>query len=425
MVRHDTFRMPRLLLVTMTCLLLTLSCEDDSDGSEGGPLELQLRAIPATVPPGGLTTLSCEVTHSGWNTPECSWSSTEGYFPSGTAGMTVLWRAPPTSGAYSITVEVDDAVEVHVGTMRVTVRGGVGNLPAMVSIPARQFTMGDPAVAESPRQVALSNAYLLGIHEVTNKEYCEALQWAYDQGLVTVEGEFIKQHGEYLIHVGDYVRGRLEIPFDAESERFGIHAGTDDTMGYGVGPGNAYPHGYDPANHPVQFVSWFGAACYCDWKSQMEGLPLTYDGNWEVLQANSPYESRGYRLPTEAEWEYAARYDDNRIYPWGDTDPVECMHANFNLCVGWSTPVGSYGMGTNTLGLQDMAGNVWEWCNDWYGDYSNDAQVDPLGPGSGFNRCMRGGGWGLTADNMRSASRDSRAPIRLTYGLGFRVCRTR
>ena len=97
-------------------------------------------------------------------------------------------------------------------------------------------------------------------------------------------------------------------------------------------------------------------------------------------------------MPTDAEWEYAAQWDDERIYPWGDEDP-DCSCANFytgTYCVYWTTPVGSYPDAPEVLGLSDMAGNLFEWCNDWWVcNLGTSPETDPTGPGSGSRRVTR------------------------------------
>ncbi|MBM3726976.1 MAG: DUF4062 domain-containing protein [Acidobacteria bacterium] len=119
-------------------------------------------------------------------------------------------------------------------------------------------------------------------------------------------------------------------------------------------------------NRPVTNVSWFEAAAYAAW--------------------------RGARLPTEAEWEYAARGTEGRKYPWGGTDPAPNL-ANYGMKPGHATPVGLYPEGQTPEGLCDLAGNVWEWVSDWYSSYSSGDQEDPQGPVQGQQRNLRGGSW--------------------------------
>ena len=194
-------------------------------------------------------------------------------------------------------------------------------------------------------------------------------------------------------------------------------------------------HGYDlvaggsyGTKHPVHSVSWFDVAKWCNARSEKEGkVPAYYlDGAMtQVYRSGVRAPSgvkwdAGYRLPTEAEWEYAARGGvAGKLYPWG-TDEISAELANYTASnKEKTTPVGSYG--ANRYGLYDMAGNVWEWCFDWYGGYEQTAQTDPRGPSSGLFRVIRGGGRNGLADYCRVADRRYNGdPVYGSIYFGFR-----
>jgi formylglycine-generating enzyme required for sulfatase activity len=286
--------------------------------------------------------------------------------------------------------------------------------PEMVFVPAGSFTMGQDGTNGTPvHEVTITNDFLTGMYEVTNGEYLMGLQMAYDQGLLQYVGDnAVMAHDKFLInpnHTGCEIAWSgtefiLEPVYDGDYE------------------------GLDSYDHPVLEVSWYGAACYCDWLSLQEGLEPFYNGDWSVSAEHNPYEAEGYRLPTEAEWEYASRYSDDRTFPWGENNP-DCSYVNFNPgspCVGWTTPVGSTPSGESQLGLQDMAGNLWEWVNDYWGDYDPEPVTDPLGPPSHPYpyRSFRGGSWYYGADRLPSAHRNYNDPNNTRDYLGFRICRT-
>jgi len=295
--------------------------------------------------------------------------------------------------------------------------------PEMVQVAADTFIQGDGVAfcGVDERQVILTRDFYLGQHEVTNEEYMRAVQWAYDNGYVTATPTTVQ----------DNLDGRTEELLNLDSQYSEIQFDDVGTFYLRESPSsyaqNAYPDGYDPSDHPVKEVTWFGCVRFCDWVSLQAGLPRAYEhtGDW-ACNGGDPYGAEGYRLPTDAEWEYAAQFDDERIYPWGNEAPA-CSLVNFSDCVGWTSPVGSYADAPEALGLSDMAGNVWEWCNDWWTcDLGTSPVTDPTGPASGSHRLLHGSGWyGPEADFLRCATRrlDDFPDISRLH-IGLRVART-
>jgi formylglycine-generating enzyme required for sulfatase activity len=166
--------------------------------------------------------------------------------------------------------------------------------------------------------------------------------------------------------------------------------------------------------HPVVYVSSLEAIKFCQWLSTRE--------------------RKRYRLPTEAEWEYAARGADGRKYPWGNYEGRGDL-ANFadkNTVFAWSdrdiddgfpesSPVGSFPSGASPSGMLDMAGNVWEWCIDYYEPYRNVPKVNPHGPTTGTKRVYRGGSWKSRFNSLRTTTRGFNVPSFSCNDLGFRI----
>ncbi len=260
--------------------------------------------------------------------------------------------------------------------------------------------------------MTLTEDFYLGQTEVTNRQYLEMLQWAYDHGYVTASEA----------SVADARGGTSELVVldPAKSEiAFAGGAFTLHDAGHGLNP-----------DHPVKQVTWEGAAAYCDWLSLKEGLPAAYDHATWSCNGGDPYRARGYRLPTDAEWEYAAQFDDARIYPWGNQDPA-CALANMNDCgLDWTVPVASR-IPEKVIagrGLYDMAGNLWEWCNDRHRCDAAPSRTDPPGPSYGMYHVLRGGSWAAGAQGLRCSYRYYYYPdapwAPFLEKLGFRAART-
>ena len=167
------------------------------------------------------------------------------------------------------------------------------------------------------------------------------------------------------------------------------------------------PSRWKGGDNPVEQVRWSDAVKYCNKRSELEGLQPCYD--LETWQCD--FEASGYRLPTEAEWEYACRAGTKTAYYFGDNKSKLSDHAWFEDNAGDKPhPVG--GRPANPWGLYDMHGNVWQWCNDFYqvDYYQNSPEKDPRGPQTGENKVVRGGAWKFSADSCRSGYRYNENP---------------
>jgi formylglycine-generating enzyme required for sulfatase activity len=262
---------------------------------------------------------------------------------------------------------------------------------------------------ETQHQVTLTHGIYVQTTEVTNQQYMELAQWAYNNGYVTAttSGLYDNLDGstQLLKTLG---AGNYEMTFSV-----GVFSCINPT-------------------HPVKYVTWYGSVAYCDWLSLQQGLPRAYSHSTWQCNGGSPYTATGYRLPTEAEWEYACRAGTQTPFNTGSClDPI--TEANYNgvsvpypgcptgSYVGWTAPVGSYP--ANVFGMFDMHGNLYEWCNDLYGLYGGTV-TDPVGPVAGSGRVVRGGSWNAGAGGCRSAFHYGDAPSAAVRYLGFRVARS-
>jgi sulfatase modifying factor 1 len=298
----------------------------------------------------------------------------------------------------------------------------------MDPVPAGEYQMGDhhDGVSDAlPVHVVYIDAFYLDRYEVTNQQYAAALNWAWGQGdLITVTTGIVYQAGTGTSYpYCSTTSAPTGHPYYGEYSRITWNGST-----FGVVSGKE--------THPVVVVSWYGAVAYANWRSVMQGRPLCYNlSTWTC-----DFDVNGYRLPTEAEWEKAARgglYDPYRRYPWGDT--IDGSKANYwasgdpyeTGAWPFTTPVGYYDGAqyppgvdmANGYGLYDMAGNVWELCNDWYSStyYSSSPYDNPRGPASGVWRVVRGGSWYNYTTLLRCAFRNSYLPADPNISIGFRL----
>jgi len=286
-------------------------------------------------------------------------------------------------------------------------------------IPAGKFMMGtteseieavlrwDPKMQKSfftnglpQHEVTLSRDFYLGMHEVTRGQF----------------GEFVRRTG-YVTECEKDGKGGWGFDRDGEYTQ---------SLDFDWRSVDSRQNGFvQDDSHPVVNVSWNDAVAFCQWLSE------------ESRRQGTLGLGEGYRLPTEAEWEYSARANSKGCYFHGDDPEGLVKYANvadksfsksfnseYRLVSGddgfvFTSPVGSYR--ANAFGLFDMHGNVWEWCSDWYGRYDAGSVVDPKGPAMGSDRVLRGGSWSYVAAICVSAFRCWITPDLRSYDGGFRL----
>jgi formylglycine-generating enzyme required for sulfatase activity len=262
----------------------------------------------------------------------------------------------------------------------------------------------DPAVPEGFVLVE-GGTFTMGSPEDEENRYSDEVQHS-----VTVGSFYL---GKYEVTQKEW-EALMETGLEAQRDLAQAAYGADDWPLYGDGD-----------NYPMYYVSWLEAVKYCNARSEDEGLTQAYTiaGGEGAETVTCDWDADGYRLPTEAEWEYAAKggkagssflysgSDTAGDVAWYDDNSESAAHA-----VG--------GKAVNGLGVYDMSGNLWEWCWDWYGAYGEAAQNNPQGPGSGSLRVLRGGAWRNSAGNLRSSQRSGGPSGRFEW-LGFRLARSR
>ncbi|MEK6793292.1 MAG: SUMF1/EgtB/PvdO family nonheme iron enzyme [Spirochaetota bacterium] len=256
----------------------------------------------------------------------------------------------------------------------------------MIPLPGGTFTMGSPIeYTEKPIRTVTVGPFSIGAHEVTYSEWQRVYSWALSRGY----------------------------RFDNTGTKGGHFLDTSEHTD----------------NEPVTGVSWYDAIKWCNAASEMEKRPVCYyttsarstiyrTGRIELTGTSVLPRAGGYRLPFEAEWEYAARAGTTTHFFWGAA--INGDYAwNYANCTGRTHPVGT--KKPNPFGLYDTAGNVYEWCFDFYGYYDAKTIKDPSGPFAGEYRVMRGGCISEQNNTLRTAARNYVAPSTASFENGFRV----
>ncbi len=313
------------------------------------------------------------------------------------------------------------------GTLQVRVCANDGqSIPSgMAPIPAGEFQMGDTFATgqtyETPVHAVYVSSFYMDQKLVTNQQYVDALNWAKAQGnLISVtSGVVYNAAGTFAYCATTTGEGGVQSRITWDGSTFAVIAGRE--------------------NYPMYLVSFYGSAAYANWRSAMQGKPLCYNtSTWSCNYAVS-----GYRLPSEAEWEKAARGGAaGHRFPWSDTDTIQHARANYssNANIAYDTsptrgyhpafsddypyvnPVGYFA--PNGYGLYDMAGNVWERVNDFFSDtyYSTSPYNNPTGPPTGTNIVVRGGSWHAGGGAAQCATRsDGIGPNYRAINIGFRL----
>jgi len=283
-------------------------------------------------------------------------------------------------GIKNVILQVKDSAELTDTTKQ---QIQIIDIPAdMVYVAAGTFQMGSTSgySNEQPVHPVTLDAFCIDKYEVTNAKYVAYLKAALAAGQIQASSSTVTKGGDELI---DLDASYCQISYS--SGTFVVDSGKD--------------------NYPVIEVTWYGADAYAKYY--------------------------GKRLPTEAEWEYAARGGNlSQGYTYSGSNNLDAVGWYWDNSTNPSNPMyegkGTHTVGTkqaNELGIYDLSGNVWEWCNDWYGAYSSGSATNPQGPATGSYRVLRGGSWSVYASGSRVASRGVYNPGYSYYYVGFRCVR--
>ena len=268
----------------------------------------------------------------------------------------------------------------------------------LILVEGGSFFMGseDGSYGEQPVHTVKVSSFYMGKYEITNQEVVDVFTHGIESGALYVDATTVKNN---------YGDKQKLLALDSEYCQIIYSRGKLSVL-----PGKE--------DYPVIYLNWYGAVVFCNLLSEIRGYEPAYDlSDWSCN-----FTTNGYRLPTEAEWEYAAKGGNNHdSYTYSGSNTVGDV-GWYEDNSGWEThPVG--GKIPNSLGLYDMSGNVWEWCFDWHADYySISSLVDPEGPDSGsYYRVIRGGSWGFDTHGLRCADRSGQLPAFAGWSDGFRV----
>ncbi len=321
--------------------------------------------------------------------------------------------------------------------------------PTMVYIPGGEFEMGDhhDGIGDAlPLHAVLLDAFFMSKFEITNSQYCDYLNSALGSGSIYLSVRVVFGTGNNQPY--------CDTSASSSYSQIVYSGGVFSVRTKGVSNRSM-------SDDPMVQVSWYGAAAYCNWRSSAEG----YDNCYNLSTWDCDFTKKGYRLATEAEWEYAARGGlSGKRFPWADPNishsqanyyanpsvysydvsPTSGHHPLWDSVSPYTSPVGFFDgtlkdkvdynwpdsatsyqttSGANGYGLYDMAGNVWEWCNDRYDEnyYDVSPYDNPDGPVSGIGRILRGGRWANYANLCRVAFRDHCSPVVKDLRGGFRI----